>query len=518
MRETSGPKSLYDKICRCLSTRFMALAAAVSFFLLMLPVFCLSFVNRASGDDYGYGVNTRAAWEATHSLFEVFQAAFHTVRQYYYSWQGTWFSIFCFSLQPEVFSRNAYVIVVFVLFFLLAGSTFALFKHVYFRGFHFDRWSFLLISILYLILTIEFIPGTKSALFWYNGAAHYMIPFVMCQLLCTRLILYLRTDRKRYLAGIAVIMTLLGGSNYQAALFGLIAAAYAVVFVLLNGKGAKKRKAAALAIPMVLETAGLLVSMTAPGNKVRGGEEFVLSASRAFATVGMSFVCGIQDILKYLREKPLVWIGLLALFLVLLEAFLRQKEAGHLPYPLLFCTGLYCLYSAMQAPEIYAGVEVSSGVFNMNYQVFLLLALGILTAAADQAAGRIRRAGKKRDAAGWAHGRIVIPGLLLCVVLAVPCRGNLKQSTTYRSLVYITSGQAADYRKQMDLQTDLLLDETVSEVVVPFINDEQGPLMHMPVTGDPQAWTNTVTRKFYGKESLVAIPREEWMELYGKED
>ena len=148
-----------------------------------------------------------------------------------------------------------------------------------------------------------------------------------------------------------------------------------------------------LAIPMGLETAGLLVSMTAPGNKVRGGEEFALSASRALATVGMSFVCGIQDILKYLREKPLVWIGLLALFLVLLEAFLRQKEAGHLPYPLLFCTGLYCLYSAMQAPAIYAGVEVSSGVFNMNYQVFLLLALGILTAAADQAAERIRRAG-----------------------------------------------------------------------------------------------------------------------------
>ncbi len=327
MREKSGPKSLYEKICRCLSTRFMALVAAGSFFLLMLPVFCLSFVNRASGDDYGYGVNTRAVWEATHSLFEVFQAAFHTVRQYYYSWQGTWFSIFCFSLQPEVFSRNAYVIVVFVLFFLLAGSTFLLFKHVYFRGFHFDRWSFLLISILYLILTIEFIPGTKSALFWYNGAAHYMIPFVMCQLLCTWLILYLQTDRKRYLAGIAVVMTLLGGSNYQAALFGLIAAAYAIVFVLLNGKGAKKRKAVTLAIPMGLETAGLLVSMTAPGNKVRGGEEFALSASRALATVGMSFVCGIQDILKYLREKPLVWIGLLALFLVLLEAFLRQKEA-----------------------------------------------------------------------------------------------------------------------------------------------------------------------------------------------
>ena len=68
----------------------------------------------------------------------------------------------------------------------------------------------------------------------------------------------------------------------------------------------------------------------------------------------------------------------------------------------------------------------------------------------------------------------------------------------------------------MELQTKLLTEEGLEDVVVPFVNDVQGPLMQMPVTENPQAWTNTVTRDFYGKNSVVAIPREEWQELYGE--
>ena len=52
-------------------------------------------------------------------------------------------------------------------------------------------------------------------------------------------------------------------------------------------------------------------------------------------------------------------------------------------------------------------------------------------------------------------------------------------------------------------------------VVLPFINDEQGPLMHMPVTVDPDNYTNYVTAKFYGKQSVVGMDRNEWKEKYG---
>ncbi len=510
-------KGLYFKICRWLSIEFVTLAGAGISFLLMLPVFYLSFVNRASGDDYGYSVYTRPAWLASHSLAELFRASLQTIQRVYYGWQGTWFSVFCFSLQPEVFDRHAYVVVTFLSFFMLAGSTFYLFKRVFFDELSFDKWSSFLVGMVYLMLMIEYIPGTKSALFWYNGVVHYMLPFVMCQLLCAWLILYVKTNQKKYLVTTGIIMTLLGGSNYQAALFSLVVVAYAMLYIYLSKEKGRGRKAGRLIIPVLFELAGLIISMKAPGNRVRGGEEFGFSASKGIAAIGLSFVYGIEDIIQYMKETPVVWIGFLVLFLILVEAFLRQKKQRDLKYPIWTCIGLYCLYSAMQTPAIYANVEVSLGVYNMNYQVFLILMVGVLTAAADKAAGKIRMKKHGETAAGWTYRTIVMPGFILCILLLWVCKGNLKQTTTYKSLIYITSGQASDYKEQMDLQTDLLLDETVSDVIVPFINDEQGPLMHMPITADPEAWTNTVTREFYRKESLRAIPREEWLELYGKE-
>ena len=61
----------------------------------------------------------------------------------------------------------------------------------------------------------------------------------------------------------------------------------------------------------------------------------------------------------------------------------------------------------------------------------------------------------------------------------------------------------------------LLEKKGVEDVVVPFINDVQGPLMHMPVTGDADRWINRVTADFYRKDSVVAIERPKWEELYG---
>lgn len=114
------------------------------------------------------------------------------------------------------------------------------------------------------------------------------------------------------------------------------------------------------------------------------------------------------------------------------------------------------------------------------------------------------------------YQKIVLLGVFLCLALCVICRGDLKESTTYESLEYIVSGQAADYKEQMNLQTELMMEDGVEDVIIPMINDVQGPLMHMPVTADETAWTNGVTAKFYGKESVIAIPREEWMEKYGE--
>ena len=505
-------KNLYNRISKLLSTKNLTWMIFIVFVLLLLPIFYLSFVNRASGDDYGYGIYTRAAWLTSHSLIQVAKAVGATVKEYYYSWQGTWFSIAVFALQPEVFSDNAYVIVVFLMLFLWIGSTALLFYQVMRKELGFDWWNYLLITLVFLIISIQFVPSTKSSIFWFNGCVHYLMPFAMCQMIVWLLFRYIKEFRGRYLISITVFTTLIGGSNYQAAIFALIVLAYAGIIGWLQKKD---KKIFLLVIPFAIEMIGLMISMKAPGNKVRGGEEFGFSISKVVDTVGMCFVEGVRTVLTYLREKPMIFVGLMVLFLFFLEAFAKTIVKKKVIPSWLAVLAFFCLYCAMQAPALYAGVEVSRGVLNMNYMTFLLMTVGVLaTGAYELTEWIVRRKGK---IAGEAmHKKIILPGLLICLILAIQCRSNLKLSTSWVSMEYIRSGQASDYKQQMELQTKLLTEEGLEDVVVPFVNDVQGPLMQMPVTENPEAWTNTVTREFYGKKSVVAIPREEWQELYGE--
>ena len=331
-----------------------------------------------------------------------------------------------------------------------------------------------------------------------------MIPFTMCQFVLAWLLKWGRTYDKRYFIGILVFMTLLGGSNYQAALLVFLFAVYYGMYHFIHEKD---KRIFLLIIPSVTELAGLLVSMLAPGNKARGGEAFGLSAGKMVGTIGMCFVQGAKDAVTYLLEQPLVLIGMLILFLIILEAMPMGINAV-IGYPWFSCILLICLYCAMQAPALYAGVEVSQGVGNTNFQVLLLTLLGIMLILA----GKLKEVAKYKQAA--AHACLVVPGLLILCVAALVCRHGIKETTDYICYDYIRSGQAADYKEQMDLQTSLLLNSEEDDVIIPMINDWQGPLMQMPATGDASAWSNYVIADFYEKRTVVAIPRTEWNEKY----
>ena len=480
------------------------------FCILLLPIVYLTFVNRASGDDYGYGVYTRAAWVGSHSLPKVFQAMCQTVRGYYGTWQGTWFSIAVFSLQPEVFHDGAYVIVAVLMLFLWIGSTLYLFRRILCKIMGFSVWSYLFVTVWFLIISIEFIPGSKSSIYWFNGCAHYMLPFTMCQMVVAWLLKYSTEYGKSTFVGILIFMTLLGGSNYQAALFALIAALYVCIFTWFLKRD---RRIFILCIPVITELIGLVVSMKAPGNRRRAGEDFGFSVAQGLKTVGYSFLYAVRDIGDYMRERPLALVGLLVLFLFLIVALCARREERKIPYPIWIVLMLFCLYSAMQAPAVYAAVSVSQGVPNTNYQVFLLTASGMLLVVADKLVRSLKKKwGEETDKKTLQF--LILPGVLLCMILALWNRSNIKTCTSWTALTYITSGQAADYKQQMDLQTRLMEGDG-EDVVVPGINDVQGPLMHMPVTADEKAWTNTVTADFYGKRSVIAIERSIWMEMYG---
>ena len=481
-------------------------AAVIVFAMSLLPILALAGVDRASADDWSFGLLTHLAWVDTHSVLRVLQAAFESVKKYYDSWQGTWFSVFLFSLQPEVFSHDAYGIVPILMTGLVIGGVSDFLYCLLVRLLHMSRRDFLLLDAILLLVLIQFVPHQTSAIFWYNGAAHYTVPFALAMFACARFVRYVLDFRKRDLVLASLWMTLLGGTNYLTAIFGLgLFALFVALFFRRN------RRVLMMLIPAGLEMAGLLVSALAPGNAVRGGSQYHVTVVGMIGAVGKALVQGAQGAWKSFGDYPVGMAAMLAAAVILWD-ILREavpKYRLHFPCPALVILYLWGLYCAVYWPVLFVGGSVydgsvSVGVPNTIFWVFIMALFGSLLYGlgwvCEKRGGGGERLRLPVYAAGFAAAFLVI-GV---------CRMDLKNSTDYVCYYYIRTGRAAVYKEQMDELTAILTDESVEDAVVPFIVGEQEPLVHLPITLDKDEWSNQKMAQFFRKKSLVAIPRDEW--------
>jgi len=90
--------------------------------------------------------------------------------------------------------------------------------------------------------------------------------------------------------------------------------------------------------------------------------------------------------------------------------------------------------------------------------------------------------------------------IILCLMGS---RFLIGSSTDYMIYNYIKDGHLADFREQMNEQINILYDDSVQDVVLKPISDEQGPYMYMPATTDPDNYTNMVLKVYYEKNSVV---------------
>ena len=267
----------------------------------------------------------------------------------------------------------------------------------------------------------------------------------------------------------------------------------------------KKPRVLLLLIPLAVEMGGLTVSFLSPGNTARGGEGFGFSLQRVFDTILMSFYQGVATIGDYFREKPAIFVIFLLAAIIAWEAWNSCQPKFGFAYPVLFAALMFCTWCAMFAPGIYAAVEVSGGVPNTILQTF------VLTGMADivYITGWIRRKKGKAVQDLTPFRKFSYPVFAAAVLLfLIFSRGTLKETTFFNCTSYILSGQAEDYKLQMEERMAILLDDTKKDVELPEMNSDQGPLMHMEVMEDPGAWTNMVVQQFFQKDRVVRVPRK----------
>lgn len=145
--------------------KILVVMAVAILVISMIPLLKVSFYDRATGDDYGYGAVTRQALIQTHSAVKVVSAALGQVKSLWYSYQGTWFSVFLFAFQPEVFSLKAYWITAWIALALTISSVTVFLYTLLVRVMGYHKEEFITTDCIVLFIMIQFVYSSKSALF-----------------------------------------------------------------------------------------------------------------------------------------------------------------------------------------------------------------------------------------------------------------------------------------------------------------------------------------------------------------
>ncbi len=530
----------------------LSIVSGICFIVSLLPILWLSFYDYASGDDLHYGAGLRQVFREGGGFGEAVASILSQVRGAYDSWQGTWSSIVLFCLEPSVWGEKVYHIVPWLALLFLLGGTGVLLYELLVRQAGLPKAFFWITFFVIGFGSVQYMPYLRGGIFWYTSVAHYVFPYGVGLCCIAGAIRWIRGQRSSpcILAGLILGMTYLGGAGYPP----LALTGAAVFFILLAGCREKqsRKRSMLLLMPLLLEAIGFIISAKAPGNVVRGGSDFGLHGSRILYTLAQSALQSITGTVQFMVGAPL--LVLLLLFIVLLTwkaAGLKRYERSF-SHPVLMTMVCWILLCATYAPGIYAGVEVSGGVPDTIFFATLLLTATALI----WITGALRRrweeklkayskekgkayskekekanAGKPEEAVNekavsekavsdkkaasdkmaWIEKGAAVLLVAAFALLLVFGRSRLIRNTVdYTCLSFARSGQLADYEAQMQERLALLSDDGVRDVIVPEMNSEQGPFMHMALMQDPESYTNQATARFYGKDSVTAVPREEF--------
>lgn len=483
------------------------------------PVLYCGLFDYANGDDLIGAATARQAYINGASITEYFGNVMKATIDNYYSWDGNFASTFVwYAFEPSIFCEKLYRIVPFLALSCISSIVFAT---AYFgkKYLGISEIGMCVISIPIVSLIINYAPSIKSLMFWWTGIVSYIFPI---GLLCLSLVWidkYFENRKKRYLIFVSLSMIFIGGAGYFSAI--IVFEVFVLIFlwqVISNRDNLKKCEG--LIIPFVVFMLCFIISFLAPGNSARAatsGVEISFSISKVIYTVFDCIIVGGKEIfIRLIDIRPLFLFFISVPFVTW---YLLDIDTCKLTfkYPILTSVCLILIYFSSYAPMLFTGVEVSGGGPNDIYIFFLT----IFTLVEVYVTGYFKRkltcknSGSVLLSREWTKKCIGIP-LVFCVFLFIFIFGRylIGNSSGYMCYQFASSGALHDFDVQMQERIAILQSEE-KDVVLPQMNDDQGPFMHMPLTGDASSYPNQATSLFYGKDSVIAISRDEWNEKYG---
>ena len=518
----------YNRITNCVNFKKIGIVVGVLFFISLLPILYVGMYNYATGDDYWYGLYTHRGW-VENGLWGAIKGAFETVAIFYKNWQGTWFTVFLFSLSPSNFVEGSYWITVFIALGLTIGGIAYLANYYLVNRLNFSKSVTAIIVCMLSYLGIQYMYRTTSGLYWFNGVMHYCVPFFLGSLAIVHTHKYVINQKKKDFIILFIAFTLLGGSSYLAP----VSASLAAVLILLSQIEIKewdinnKRirlyydcKKLWVLVALAAEIVGLLISFLSPGNSVRGTEEFGFDLKWALQCIYYAIDRGIYLGEDYFLNNGVTTTMYVLLFFLLWSQLWRcNRKQITFRYPLIMVVYLNGIYWASYTPEIYSRSDVSGGVHNTYFLFFLLVTLGCMICVHGWAqdklivywknkAVRIEKTYEEvRDDSFFYDKKykeyIMKPALIMGIVaLGIVMNVSKVPTTNEICIQYAKSGRMQQYAEVRQEQHRILSDEIVKDAVVPEMG-EQYPLLNMFMLENADNSRNIDRALYYGKNSVT---------------
>lgn len=338
---------LTDKKKLTITQKGMAWFLFAAFCVSLLPVLGAAFYATPRGDDFSFGSAPHHAFLAGQGLPGVIRAAFGNMKDVYYSWQGSYSAIVFFSLMTGIFGPQYYWIGVFFLIAMVYVPTFLLAHVLMCRWLRMPKQSFLLTASAMSLSMLWFIPSSGEGIYWYNGAAYYVLFYGFMELLAVVLIHAVLTDSAAgrsclFLLG-CMLAVIVGGGNLVTALLS------SVLLVLGCAAAFAKRSRSRWWLLVVCGCllVGFAFNILAPGNRVRGSGSLGTAPVRAILH---SFYSAAS--LLIIRIRPGTAAMYLLMFPVILQA--AQKCTWKFRFPIPVIGLAFCVFACQFTPGEYA--------------------------------------------------------------------------------------------------------------------------------------------------------------------
>ena len=522
-------RELYYKLVDKVDTRKAGIVVGVLFAISLLPIIYVGLHNYATGDDYWYGVNTYRGWLES-GLLGALKGSVLTVAQFYENWQGTWFTMFLFTFSPNHFWEDGYIIVVFLSLGLLIGSISYLANFYLVKKLNFTKGATAIIVCMISYLAIQYIPRTTSGIYWFNGIMHYTVPFFLAVLAIVHSHKFVEKKSKIDYAILFISFLLLGGGSYLAPL-----AATLTVFLIMVSQieikqfDFKERKIVVkyewhnlwIILAVIAELIGLIISFKAPGNSVRGGEQFGADFKWALQCIFYAIDRGIYLGEDYFLKNPVTTIVYVILAIFIWNQLWRvDRKKVKFRCPFLFVVYMNGIYWAIYTPEIYARSDVSGGVPNTYFHIFLIITFANMIYVHGWFQKQlVKRWQKKAGSTGEMYDKIrdnsmvyrkkykthiEIPVIILgCILFVVISIFSENVTTNEYCMTCIADGSLKKYATVREQQDELLIETKEERVTVPEM-DAPYPLLHMEMNETGDGYQNVDRAKYYGKECIIA--------------